>query len=211
MPTAARVLLATTNPAKAKRLAWVFDGLGLQLTPLSGADGPGPAEEGQSFAQNARIKACYWSQCRSGLVAASDGGLVIPALGECWDALRTARAAGAAASDRDRAEHLLALAAPLVGPERRAFWREALVVAREGAPIADWTVEGADALLLDRIPDSGLLPGFWAASLCLVPSRGKTLAEMSNEELSVDDTWARLKRLVQARFGSAQADAKDVD
>ena len=202
------LLLATTNSAKAERLRWVFAGLGLRLRELPPDAGGGPDESGASFRENAELKACFWSQRFGGLVAASDGGMAIPDLGDRWNALRTARAAGPHAGDAERARHLLALAADLVGEQRAVFWSEGLALAENGRLLASWQADGTRALLVERCEPEDLKPGFWAASLCYLPSHGTTLARVPDDELRrLDRTWARLRELVRAYFGSGQPDA----
>jgi len=200
--------LATTNPAKVERLRWVFAGLGLKPLPLPPGHGSGPDESGASFRENAELKARYWSKQISGLAAASDGGISIPALGARWDALRTARAAGEQADDEQRARHLLDLASILSGEQRAAFWSEAAALARNGRLIVSWLAAGTKARLVEHIDSISLRPGFWAASLCYLPELGTTLANLADEQLpEADPTWTDLRRQVRSYFGSGQADS----
>ena len=202
------LLLATTNPAKARRLRWVFEGLGAEPRHLPKGAGPAPEENGASFRANAELKACFWSKRMGGLAAASDGGLCIPALGAKWDALRTARAAGLGVDDRERAEQLLKLAEGLAGEQRTAFWTEALALARDGQLIASWEADGTKAVLMERFGPKDLRPGFWAASLCYVPSLGTTLATLNEQQLAEADlTWSSLRSQVTACFASWQPDS----
>ena len=202
-----RLLLATTNPAKAERLRWVLEGLGFSMERLGPDDGPGPDEDGRGFRANAELKARYWSRRRGRLAAASDGGLVIPALGSRWNALRTARAAGPAADDLTRARHLLGLAAELRGRERRVVWAEGLALARAGRLLASWQAEGTEAVLLEHIRAEDLKPGFWAASLCYVPALWCTLAALDEAALErADPTGSRLRAAARAYFGSTETD-----
>jgi XTP/dITP diphosphohydrolase len=197
------LLIGTTNPAKAERLRWVLSGLGFRFVELRPDDGPGPDESGLSFAENAKLKACYWSSRLGLTTVASDGGLVIPALGERWNALLTARSAGPRASDLERAEHLLRLARELRGEQRGAYWVEALALAADGHVLGCWEAHGTKAYLVSSFSAGDLKPGFWAASLCRVPSLGRTLAQLGDEELDErDPTWASLRRAVRQALGS---------
>lgn len=204
---ASDILLATTNPAKLERLRWVFANLGSRLRPLPAEAGPAPEEDGASFADNAALKARFWSRRFEGLTAASDGGLAIPALGSRWNALRTARAAGPEADDVARARYLLGLASDLRGVQREVFWTEALALARDGRVLACWSVDGSRAVLVERFEPAEIEPGFWAASLCLIPDRGVTLARLAGAELErAGGTWAALRERVRAYFRSGQPD-----
>src|SRR5215213_3355139 len=105
-----RLIAATRNPAKVQELARLVAGLA-DVAPLPNA-GDGDPEDGDSFATNAGAKAVFWSRRLDGgeIVVATDGGLLIPALGDRWDPVRTRRFAGGARTDPERAEALLALA-----------------------------------------------------------------------------------------------------
>jgi inosine/xanthosine triphosphate pyrophosphatase family protein len=206
-PRPTDLVIATTNPAKAERLRWVFDGLGLRLHDMPTEHGPAPHETGRSFRENAELKACFWSDRLGGLATASDGGIAIPALGPNWDAIRTARAAGPSADDVARARHLLGLARGLSGDQRRVYWSEGLALARDGRPVASWQAQGTEAFLVEEFDPNDLRPGFWAASLCFIPSLGTTLASVPEQHLPrADPTWSRLRRQVRAFFESGQGD-----
>ena len=113
----------------------------------------------------------------------------------------------ARADDLARARHLLALAADLRGPERGVFWTEALALARDGEVLESWAADGSHAILVDRFEPEDLEPGFWAASLCLVPDRGVSLARLPR---SVRDqaggTWGALRQRVRELFASGKLD-----
>ena len=86
-----------------------------QVTPQQmGLDGV-PDEQGDTHLAVARDKAKQWSRSGSTLAIASDGGLVIPVLGEGWESLYTHRFAGADADDHERARRLLELMEPYRG------------------------------------------------------------------------------------------------
>lgn len=199
------LLLATTNPAKLARLRWLV--AGLPFTVLTPADLPGVApavpEEGGTFAENAVQKARAWSRAAAGrLTVASDGGLVIPALGARWEALRTRRNAGESATPADRLRHLLALMEGLRGEERRALWCEAVAVDRGApAPVAPsvWELQGDGGVILDRLPDGSLDSPFWTESIRYYPAVGKVYRDLDEQELqAMDQVWPRLRERVHA-------------
>lgn len=199
MASAARILLATTNPAKAAKLRWVLEGLPLRCIPLSQLSGDYQVSEtGASFEENARLKALAGSRAFDGLAIASDGGLSIPALGAQWDHLFTARAAGAQTTDEGRARHLLALLQGKQRDERRVFWTEALAIAQAGKVLASWEEAGTEGYLTETYDPANAIPGFWVYSLWWFPQLGKRYVELAPEELeAVDVTWRRLRERVR--------------
>lgn len=122
-----RILLATGNPAKQETLRWLLEGL--PLTAVSpqelGLDSV-PDESGATHLEIAQQKAEEWSRASSMLVIASDGGLVIPTLGDNWESRFTHRFAGPAADDNERLRRLLELMHPYQGADRAASWIEAV-------------------------------------------------------------------------------------
>ena len=160
-----------------------------------------PREEGDSHEDNARLKAQDWS-CAAGMPAiSSDGGLVIPALGQRWESTHTHRFAGDGANDEARLERLLQLMRPYTGEARKASWVEALAIADGGQTLASWRVQGATGLLLEESDSSTTLPGFWVFSVWYFPLLGKTYNELNECELErLNDHWSQLKPLVHRFF-----------
>jgi XTP/dITP diphosphohydrolase len=75
------LLLATTNPGKIQEILGILHGVPTELVTLDRFPAiPEPEETGQTFAENARLKALYYS-ARTGLPAvADDSGIEIDAL-----------------------------------------------------------------------------------------------------------------------------------
>ena len=194
-----RLILASSNPAKQALLRGAFDGLGLDLTAPAGSFAqPSVAEGGPTFLDNARTKAVAWSAAAGCAAVSTDGGLIIPGLGDAWDPLRTGRFAGDEAGDLDRIEGLLRLMAPLEGDEREAWWTEALVIADGGTVMGEWQVESPHGLIATAYDPDLVRAGAWGFSLWRVAQFGKAHAELSADELArLDDHWSRLGRLVR--------------
>jgi inosine/xanthosine triphosphate pyrophosphatase family protein len=196
------LLLATTNPAKVARLRWVVEGLPFALrTPADyPALSPRVPEDGADFAANAAQKARVWSAAADGaLTLASDGGLDVPALGEQWIALRTRRNAGPDAGNADRVHHLLGLMRDLRGEQRRAYWHEALALARHGDLLQSWTATGDGGLIVEEPPPGPLDGAFWNESIRYYPAAGKLYRDLSVEEAErLDLVWPRLRAAVRA-------------
>ena len=201
-----QLLLATSNPAKQKRLAWLLEGLGFSLRRPQELSLQLQVEETASTHDgNASLKAVVWSQAVGGLVIASDGGLLIPALGPSWQSVNTARFAGPDADDRARLERLLELMAPYSGEERQASWLEAVAVAQDGALLACWQARSGSGHLATTFDPQRIVPGFWADTLWYMPDLGMTLAELSEQqrEQVVGEHWGQLKDEVQRFFRQA--------
>ena len=76
-----QLLIATTNPGKLREIRGILAGVPAELVSLDNfPDVPEPEETGTTFAENARLKAIYYSQ-KTGLPAvADDSGIEIEAL-----------------------------------------------------------------------------------------------------------------------------------
>jgi XTP/dITP diphosphohydrolase len=77
-----RFVLATTNPGKIREIRHILDGVPVEIVGLDQLPPLEPPEEtGQTFAENARLKALYYSHATGLPAIADDSGLEIDALG----------------------------------------------------------------------------------------------------------------------------------
>lgn len=201
-----RILLATGNPAKQATLQWLLEDLPLEtVTPGELGLTSVPDEEGETHQAIARQKARAWSQSASMLVIASDGGLIIPALGAGWESRFTHRFAGAAANDQDRLRSLMELMQPYQGAERGASWVEAVAIADQGQILTSWELTGATGLIAD-VSSKGpgedpAVEGFWVFSVWRFPKLGKYYNQLTEaERQSLDDHWTQLRAKVRTYF-----------
>ena len=197
------ILLATGNRDKQEQFRGILAGLPLSpVTPGEIGVSAAPDEDGDTHEAIARDKAAQWSKSSSMLVMASDGGLVIPALGPRWESRYTRRFAGPAADNDERLARLLELMRPYGGEERRASWVEALALADSGRVLASWEISGG-AGYLDNEPPAGPLPEFWVFSVWRFPQFGATYNQLTSAQRdSIDDHWGRLRRMVRRYFRS---------
>jgi XTP/dITP diphosphohydrolase len=144
------LLLASANRGKLRELRTILAGLPVELVGLAEAglgDQPEVEETGDSFLENALLKARAYAGW-SGLAAvADDSGLEVDALGGA-PGVRSARYAGQGASDQANLDKLLAALAG-VPPERRAarFRCAAVLVDPDGG---EWHAEASwEGRLLD--------------------------------------------------------------
>lgn len=204
-----QVVVATRNPAKVATL-----GRGVPDWRVVGTP-PGisleVAEDAPSFAPNAVAKVEAVSARLPGeIVVASDGGLLIPALGSAWVPHKTHRFAGPDASAADRARALLRQAAHLRGRDRLIGWQEALAVAVDGRHRTSWVAESPPGELATTLHGSllGAEQGFWVPALWRCPEcGGKRLAELTLDERATRlDHWLQLSSVLAAWLGDHDRD-----
>jgi XTP/dITP diphosphohydrolase len=183
-----RLYAATTNKGKLRDFRTAAQAYSLAIEPLPELSTiPAPEEDGNTFADNATLKAVYYSRFAPGaLVLADDSGLEVDALGGA-PGVRSARfAADSGVVDSPDANDnsdvwnnmlLLRRLATIPEPRRTARYRCVLVAARDGQPIqtAEGTVEG---LILQSPRGTG---GFGYDPLFYLPELQKTMAEIDLE------------------------------
>ena len=123
-----KLLLATSNRAKATEYKSLFRGLGYELvTPADEGIDISVDETGHSLEENAALKAAAFATASKLLTMADDSGLEVDALGGEPGVL-SARYAGEEASDRDRVNYLLSRLKGVPWNERRARFRCVIAV-----------------------------------------------------------------------------------
>ncbi len=171
-----RVVLATRNPGKLRELSQMLAPRGFQVLPIGEFDAPEVQESAPTFVENALLKARSAARA-SGLPAiADDSGLEVDALAGA-PGVRSARYAGALASDSDNVAKLLEALRDVTGPERGARFRCAAVYLRHPehpAPLicqASW-----EGRILER--PRGTL-GFGYDPVFLDPASGLSAAQLA--------------------------------
>ncbi len=197
------ILLATGNRDKQTEFRRLLHGLSFApVTPVEAGLGGVPEEQGDTHEAIARDKAAQWSRAANMLAIASDGGLVIPALGPRWESRYTHRFAGPAADNDERLRRLLELMRSCHGEDRRASWVEALAIADRGRVLVSWELSGGIGYL-DEQPPAGPLPEFWVFSVWRFPQFGATYSQLTDAQRgSIDDHWGRLRRLARRYLAS---------
>ena len=180
-----RLYVATTSQGKLRDFRTAAETHAVSIEPLPDlADIEPPDEDGTTFADNATIKAVYYSNFAPGeLVLADDSGLEVDALSGA-PGVRSARfAADSGLFDSPDANDntdvwnnivLLQRLGELPPEERTARYRCVLVAARDGEALhtADGTVEG---IILEAPRGTG---GFGYDSLFYLPELHCTMAEI---------------------------------
>jgi len=171
-----RILLATRNQGKIREIAealgvaYDFESL-LSYPELSEA-----IESGATFRDNARIKAEHCFQLTGLPTLADDSGLEVDVLGG-EPGIRSARAAGETAGDKERIEHLLARLNGIPLEKRTAHFKCVIAVARPNRKTELCYGECAGQIALEPRGEEG----FGYDPVFYLPDLGKTMAELPLE------------------------------
>lgn len=197
-----RLLIATNNRGKVREYQELLAGLPLEITfPAEEGYWLEVEESGETFEENACLKARAFARHSGLLTLADDSGLEVDALGGA-PGVYSARYAGPGASDADRYRKLLADLAEVPEDQRSARFRCVIAVARP-----DGRVETAAGACEGQI---GFEPrgdyGFGYDPVFIVAGQGgKTMAELapdvknriSHRARAVDAVRPILERFLQ--------------
>jgi XTP/dITP diphosphohydrolase len=201
---ALRLYAATTSQGKLRDFRTAAIAHSVAIEPLAGlSDIIAPEEDGATFADNATVKAVYYSRFAPGeLVIADDSGLEVDAL-DGAPGVRSARfAADAGMFDSPDANDntdvwnnmvLLQRLAKIPEAARTARYHCVLVAARDGQAVCtgDGTVEG---MILGAPRGTG---GFGYDPLFYLPGLERTMAEISLEtKLTLSHRGRALEKLL---------------
>jgi XTP/dITP diphosphohydrolase len=140
-----RVVLASSNSGKVRELGSVLAPFGFDLVAQSTLGVETPAETGQTFAENAVLKARYAAAATSLPALADDSGIEVDALGG-RPGIYSARYAGEGAGDQANLRKMLDEMRDVPPPQRTARYQCVIAfvaTAADSAPIvASGTWEG---------------------------------------------------------------------
>jgi XTP/dITP diphosphohydrolase len=205
---ALRLFAATTSTGKLRDFRTAARAHSLNIEPLPNLESiAAPEETGQTFSENATIKAIYYSQLAPGeIVIADDSGLVVDALAGA-PGVRSARFAADAglvdspdANDNTDVWNNMVLLQRLAGvppSQRTARYRCVLIAAQDGRPLhsGEGLVEG---VMLEAPRGTG---GFGYDPLFFLPELNRTMAELDlNTKLSLSHRGRALQALL-AKLG----------
>ncbi len=172
------LLLATTNPGKIREYRLLLDGLGYQITTLA-EQGIAQVitEAGNSYEQNARLKAISYAKLSQLTTIADDSGLEVSALGG-KPGIHSARFAGEHSTDTDKIKNLLTRLDGIPWEKRTACFKCAIAIA---------TPEGQSELCHGQC--CGIIAfeaigqrGFGYDPIFYLPDMSKTMAELPLKE-----------------------------
>lgn len=187
-----RLVLASHNAKKAAELRAILEPLGMELLDLSHFPGaPEPEETGDTFEDNATIKALAALE-HTGLAAlADDSGLAVDVLGG-EPGVRSARYAGDNATDAENNALLLDKLASLPAAKRRARFVSVVALARPDGTVRHYRGE-TQGRILEQARGEG---GFGYDPLFLSDDLGVTFAEAGAGEKNAVSHRGRALRLL---------------
>ena len=173
-----KLVIATTNPGKLREIEGILSGIPFTLETLK--DYPPvaePAETGQTFGENARLKALYYAAATGELTVAEDSGLEIDALDRA-PGIHSARWHGTDYPLKFRKIRQLLQERGLTTSPARFVCHLVLARGRQLLYEAEETVEG-------RIAESPAgTEGFGYDPIFFYPPSGVTLAQIPRDEKS---------------------------
>ncbi|MFW6164222.1 MAG: XTP/dITP diphosphatase [Planctomycetota bacterium] len=187
------IVLGSTNPGKLRELRRLLGDLPVELHGLGDYPEAKPPEEtGQTFAENARLKATSLARQLDRWVLGEDSGLCVDALGG-RPGVRSARYAGEDATDEANTAKLLEELADVDAPRRTAAYVSVVVIASPRAVLAE-TEGRCEGRIARRPRGQG---GFGYDPVFFYPDLGATFAQVSAEaKNSVSHRGQALRRLV---------------
>ena len=200
-----KIVLASGNAGKIREIAELFSDLDADIVAQADLGIESPEETGETFVENALLKARHAAE-ESGLPAmADDSGISVDALGG-RPGVRSARYAGEDASDEENLDLLLEEMADISDDHRGGGFHCAAVIAFPGdnpdAIVAEGVWRGR--ILRQRVGDGG----FGYDPVFLDEQANKTGAQMSREEKNAvshrGKAFAELKRKICEQIALAE-------
>ena len=173
-----KLILASNNPGKIREIQSLLSGHDMEILPQALFTKEEAEETGQTFLENALIKARHAARLGGLPVIADDSGLEVDALGGA-PGVFSARYAGAGASDQENNAKLLRELADVEDEKRTARFRCVMVYVRDA--------EDTDPIVADAAWEGRILTetrgenGFGYDPLFFVPEQGCASAELPPE------------------------------
>ena len=192
-----KLLIATRNSGKMRELRQLLGGVPHEIASL---DDLGIADEieetGATFEENAALKAEGYSQLSGLLTLADDSGLEVDALGGA-PGVRSARYAGADASDVDRVALLLKNLEGTRADDRTARFRCVIAISAPGERTRLYSGVCEGRIAAESRGDNG----FGYDPVFDFPELGMTMAELPSERKNALSHRARAAKKAAAALG----------
>src|SRR5512143_45398 len=172
------LLLASQNPGKLNEMRVLLQGQPFRVVgPRDLGIHEAPDEDGETFLENATIKALAYARISGYLTVADDSGLSVDALGG-EPGLYSSRFGGEGASDLERNLLLLEKLGGLPFEMRSAHFTSAVVAARTDDVLFQ-AVETVHGLIAEQLRGEN---GFGYDPLFYYPPYGRTFGEVPREQ-----------------------------
>jgi XTP/dITP diphosphohydrolase len=172
------LLIATTNTGKKREIGELLADLPLLVLNLADLPEsyPAPDETGETYADNALLKADYYHRRTQMLTLADDSGLSVDALNGA-PGVYSARYAGEGASSAMMVAKLLSALEGVPASERSAHFTCAVAIVGDG--VREVFEGRCDGMIATTPQGEG---GFGYDPVFIDPQSGRTFAELSSEE-----------------------------
>ena len=175
------IIIATNNAGKGKDFEALFTPLGIRVLTLNDIEEKIDVEEtGTTFEENAILKAETVANLLGKTVIADDSGLEIDALGGA-PGVYSARFSGPDSTDNKNIDKALRELAGVENDQRTARFRCVLAIAGPNVETETFSGSCEGLILTERTGTNG----FGYDPIFYVPSKKKSMAELSPEEKGV--------------------------
>lgn len=175
------IIIATNNAGKGRDFKALFNPLGVKVLTLNDIEEKIDVEEtGDTFEENAILKAETVAKLLGKIVIADDSGLEIDELGGA-PGVYSARYAGPGSTDDENIDKVLSDLRAKGGDEHAARFRCVLAIA--GPTIETETFSGSCEGII--LPERQGTNGFGYDPIFYVPTKGQSMAELSAVEKSL--------------------------
>ncbi len=191
------VVLASGNRGKLRELQHALRDTPYNLIPQGELGVPDAIEDGQTFIENALIKARHGARLTGKHALADDSGLVVPALGGA-PGIYSSRYSGK--GDKANNDKLLAAMAGYQGDQRRAWFICVLVFLSSADDPAPIVAEGRwHGFIAEDIRGEG---GFGYDPIFVIDGQGRTAAELSADEKQALSHRGQAIAALRAKLGA---------
>ena len=196
-----KLLIATGNAGKVREYRALLSDTGLELTwPGREQLNVVVDEVGDTYEENARLKAEAYAQASGLWALADDSGLEVDALGGA-PGIRSARFAGEGAQDQDRYLLLLEHLAGTPPDARGARFRCVIALASPRGDV--WLCEGTCEGVIATSPSG--VGGFGYDPVFFIPELGRTMGELCPEVKNRISHRAKATQQVARHLGELRA------
>jgi XTP/dITP diphosphohydrolase len=194
------VVIASGNLGKLAEIGQLLAPLCLHVRPQSDWSIPPVAETGETFAENALLKARHASAIAGLPAIGDDSGLEVAALGGS-PGVRSSRFAGETATDQENIDKLLETLRDLPDEERKANFRCVAVYVESPDDPQPLLAEGVwhGRIIAGRRGNGG----FGYDPVFLDPESGRTAAELSGKEKNAASHRGQAFRALSALIANA--------